>query len=119
MKHISEINLQRLLDDNLSLVQKLICKHHLAKCDECAAKLEAVKTQRQQLLSIAGDTSPRSANAQSAKQQHTRRVTHRREAASHGVRNHAVTPGKRPERRAAWGRTSLMNSARKSATIHP
>ena len=52
MKHISEINLQRLLDDNLSLVQKLICKHHLAKCDECAAKLEAVKTQRQQLLSM-------------------------------------------------------------------
>ena len=55
MKHISEINLQRLLDDNLSLVQKLICKHHLAKCDECAAKLESVKTQRQQLLSIAKD----------------------------------------------------------------
>ena len=55
MKHISEINLQRLLDDNLSLVQKLICKHHLAKCDECAAKLEAVNTQRQELLSIAKD----------------------------------------------------------------
>ena len=53
MKHISEINLQRLLDDNLSLVQKLICKHHLAKCADCAAKLEAVKTQRQELLSIA------------------------------------------------------------------
>ena len=55
MKHISEINLQRLLDDNLSLVQKLICKHHLAKCDECAAKLETVRQQRQELLSIAKD----------------------------------------------------------------
>ena len=55
MKHISEINLQRLLDDNLSLVQKLICKHHLAKCADCAAKLETVRQQRQELLSIAKD----------------------------------------------------------------
>ena len=55
MKHISEINLQRLLDDNLSLVQKLLCKHHLTKCNECVAKLEAVRQQRQQLLDIAKD----------------------------------------------------------------
>ena len=55
MKHISEINLQRLLDDNLSLVQKLICNHHLSKCGECSARLEAVKAQRRQLLSISKD----------------------------------------------------------------
>ena len=55
MKHISEINLQRFLDDNLSFVQKLLCKHHLAKCSECANKLESIKLQRQQLLDIAQD----------------------------------------------------------------
>ena len=55
MKHISDINLQRLLDDNLSLVQRLLCKHHLAKCGECAAKLEDIRQQRRQLLDIAQD----------------------------------------------------------------
>ena len=55
MKHISRINLERLIDDNLSLVQKMLCKHHLAKCSECAAKQETLRQQRQQLLDIAKD----------------------------------------------------------------
>lgn len=55
MKHISDINLQRLLDDNLSFIKKLLCKHHLELCEQCRDRLEALKLQRKELLDIAED----------------------------------------------------------------
>ena len=42
-----------------------------------------------------------------SKRPHAERATnHRREATSHGVRNHAVTAGKCPERHAACGKSA-------------
>ena len=55
MKHISDINLQRFLDGNLSFIQKLLCKHHLGLCEQCRGKLESLRQQRAELLEIAED----------------------------------------------------------------
>ena len=42
MKHISDINLQRMLDGNLPFFQKWLCNHHLGKCEECRKKITAI-----------------------------------------------------------------------------
>ena len=55
MKHISEINLQRMLDGNLPFIQKLLCKRHLGTCEECRRKMETMRQQRLELLDIAKD----------------------------------------------------------------
>ena len=46
MAHISDIDLERLLDDNLSLLAKIVARKHLDECGECAKHLEEAKDRR-------------------------------------------------------------------------
>ena len=55
MKHISDINLQRLLDGTLSVVRRILATRHLDGCEACRARLEEIKARRQELLGIARD----------------------------------------------------------------
>ena len=54
MGHLDEIRMERYLDGNLSLPGMMMSRHHLSRCKECTAKLEALKKDRLELRSLAG-----------------------------------------------------------------
>lgn len=41
--------MERYLDGTLSFVGRMLSRHHLSKCNECAAKLESLKKDRDEL----------------------------------------------------------------------
>lgn len=46
MAHITDIDLERLLDDNLSLIGKMLAQKHLEGCEECSKRLAEAQGRR-------------------------------------------------------------------------
>ncbi len=53
MSHIDDIELEQLLDSNLSLVRSVVVRAHLASCKECQAKLEELRKTNEELRKMA------------------------------------------------------------------
>ena len=53
MKHVSEIELERLLDGTLSLVKKIFVKLHLKGCPVCQGRMEKLQEERHEFEEIA------------------------------------------------------------------
>lgn len=52
MKHVSEIELERLLDGTLSLVKKIFVKLHLKGCPVCQGVMEKLQAERHEFERI-------------------------------------------------------------------
>jgi anti-sigma factor RsiW len=53
MEHISEIELDRFLDDMLPFVRKAFVKLHLSGCSDCQQQLERIKKERKEFEGMA------------------------------------------------------------------
>ncbi len=53
MEHISEVELDRFLDDTLPLVRKALVKLHLSGCSDCRQQLERIKKERKEFEGMA------------------------------------------------------------------
>ena len=53
MSHIDDIELEQLLDGNLSLVRSVVVRTHLATCKECQARLEELRKSNEELREMA------------------------------------------------------------------
>ncbi|MBQ7179490.1 MAG: zf-HC2 domain-containing protein [Victivallales bacterium] len=54
MGHISEIEMGRYLDGTLSMLGRMMVKHHLSNCPKCAKELEELKKDRDDLKMLSG-----------------------------------------------------------------
>lgn len=53
MSHIDEIELDQLLDGNLSLVRSVVVRAHLASCKKCQARLEELRKSNEEFRRMA------------------------------------------------------------------